>query len=83
MKWRRKRSKRRRWERNALISKYGAVCYYCELPFKSMKDITFDHAVPLSRGGFDEIENYRLAHFACNLLKNNMTEEEFKVYQDI
>lgn len=80
-KWNRNKSKRRRWERNALINKYGAVCFYCELPFAKMRDITLDHYVPISKGGLDELANYRLAHFRCNSLKSGMTPEEFEVYQ--
>lgn len=46
-----------------------------------MKDITFDHFLPVSKGGIDELENYRLAHSACNQLKANMTADEFKIFQ--
>lgn len=80
-KWRRNKSKTRRWQRNQLIQKYGAVCYICDLPFDKMKDITFDHHVPVSKGGFDELSNYRLAHYPCNQMKGNMTPEEFKIFQ--
>lgn len=57
------------------------MCYICSLPFASMKDITFDHLIPVSKGGTDEIENLRLAHYECNQLKNDMTPEEFSVFQ--
>ncbi len=80
-KWRRNKSLTRRWQRNALINKYGAVCHVCTIPFRSMKDITFDHHVPKDKGGTDEIENLRLAHYSCNQLKGNMTPEEFEVFQ--
>lgn len=46
-----------------------------------MKDITFDHIIPMSKGGDDYLENYQLAHFACNQLKNDMTPDEFKIFQ--
>ena len=78
-KWNRNKSKKRRWERNFLINKYGAVCYYCELPFEKMRDITIDHHVPTSKGGEDTLDNYRLAHFRCNMLKSDMTPEEFQI----
>lgn len=81
-KWRRNKSLKRRWQRNHLVAKYGFKCHYCELPFKSISEITFDHLIPLSRGGFDLLENYRLAHLSCNQLKGNMTEEEFAEFQD-
>jgi 5-methylcytosine-specific restriction endonuclease McrA len=80
-KWRRNRSLSRRWQKNHLINKYGAVCYYCGLAFEKKKDITFDHYVPTSKGGFDELSNLRLAHFACNHVKNNMLPEEFEIFQ--
>ncbi len=80
-KWRRNKSLTRRWQRNALIRRYGAICYYCEHPFASMKDITFDHALPISKGGTDELENLRLAHNECNFAKGVMTEEEFLEFQ--
>ena len=71
----------RRWQRNALITKYGAVCYICGMPFNSMKEITLDHLVPVSKGGIDELSNYGLAHLHCNQLKDNMTVEEFLIFQ--
>lgn len=80
-KWRRNRSLARRWQRNSLINRRGAECYYCGFAFLSMKDITFDHYIPLSKGGLDELENYRLAHLNCNQLKANMLPSEFEIFQ--
>lgn len=80
-KWRRNKSLTRRWQRNHLIAKYGFKCHLCTLPFKSMKDITFDHHVPVSKGGTDELENYRLAHDECNSEKADMTPEEWEIFQ--
>lgn len=80
-KWRRNKSLTRRWQKNHLIKKYGCICWICDLPFKSIKDITFDHYIPISKGGFDLLENYRLAHFHCNQLKADMTPEEFQEFQ--
>lgn len=81
MKWRRNLSLTRKWQRGHLINKYGNKCFICEKPFVSIKDITFDHLLPLSKGGFDEIDNYRLAHSECNQLKADMTPEEFLQFQ--
>jgi 5-methylcytosine-specific restriction endonuclease McrA len=80
-KWRRNKSKTRRWQRNHLINKFGNICYICEQKMESMKDMTIDHLIPFSRGGFDLLENYRLVHAHCNQLKANMTPEEFEVFQ--
>lgn len=80
-KWNRNKSNTRRWQRDHLINKFGAVCQICTKPFLSMKDITFDHIVPISKGGLDEISNFQLAHFHCNQTKNDMTMEEFLEFQ--
>lgn len=80
-KWRRNKSLTKRWQKNHLINKFGGVCYICGLPFASKKDITIDHLIPISKGGFDLLENYGIAHEHCNLLKNDMTLEEFAEFQ--
>ena len=80
-KWRRNKSLTKRWQKNHLIKKFGAICHICGLPFNDKKEITLDHLVPASRGGFDLLENYGLAHFLCNQSKGDMTEEEFKEFQ--
>lgn len=46
-----------------------------------MRDITFDHHVPMSKGGDDELDNLRLAHWMCNQIKGDMTPEEFEEFQ--
>lgn len=80
-KWKRNKSLTRRWQRNHLINKYGCVCHICNEPIIKMKEITFDHYIPTSKGGFDELDNYRLAHQKCNQLKDNMTPEQFEIFQ--
>jgi 5-methylcytosine-specific restriction endonuclease McrA len=32
---------------------------------------SLDHVVPISKGGTDEPENLKLAHFICNVRKGN------------
>ena len=80
-KWNRNKSKTRRWQRNVLVMKQDGKCAICEQPFESMKHITFDHIIPLSKGGDDLFENYQLAHFKCNQLKADMTPKEFEIFQ--
>lgn len=80
-KWKRVLSLPRRWQRNHLILKYGSICYLCGKPFKKMRDMTFDHWVPLSKGGTDGLENYRLSHERCNMLKADLTPEQFLEFQ--
>lgn len=54
------------------------VCAYC---LKSLDDTDVeehvDHAQPLSRGGYNEIENCVMSCADCNLQKNNKTPLEF------
>lgn len=80
-KWKRSKSLPRRWQRNHLIAKHGAICAICEKPFKKLKDVTIDHHIPLSKGGADDLDNYRLAHFDCNQLKADMLPDEFVKFQ--
>lgn len=80
-KWNRNKSKTRRWQRNHLIARHGSICQICKKPFEKMRDITFDHIVPVSQGGDDAIENLQLAHFKCNQLKDDMTPREFQIFQ--
>lgn len=80
-KWRRNLSNRRRWEKNHLIQKYGATCYLCNNPFEKSGDITFDHWMPVSKGGLDTIDNYRLAHYGCNHIKDDLTPEQYIEFQ--
>lgn len=80
-KWKRRVSLPRRWQRNHLVTKYGANCYLCKEALVKAKDITFDHWEPLSKGGTDTLGNYRLAHLDCNQLKGALTPEEFMEFQ--
>ena len=80
-KWKRNRSKKRRWQRNHLINRDGNVCKICDEPFLKMEDITIDHKIPVSKNGLDELDNYQLAHSWCNQTKDDMTPEEFDEFQ--
>lgn len=82
MKWKRVKSLPRRWQRNHLIAKYGNRCYLCKKPIENMKQITFDHWQPVSKGGTDDIENYRLSHLNCNQIKADLTPEQFIEFQN-
>lgn len=39
-------------------------------------DVHFDHILPVSRGGSDDITNLRVAHARCNMMKSWRTDEE-------
>lgn len=65
-----------------LAERDGLNCYLCNevidmaLPKTSKYGATIDHVVPLSRGGLDELDNLKLAHWTCNLAKSNKLVEE-------
>ena len=80
-KWNRNKSNKRRWQRNQLIEKQDGLCAICHEKFLSMKDVTFDHIIPISKGGDDELVNFQLAHLVCNQAKADMTPQEFKEFQ--
>lgn len=46
-----------------------------------MHEITIDHWIPLSKGGLDDLPNYRLAHDKCNSLKASLSPEEYQAFQ--
>lgn len=55
----------------------GWVCHICEkpvdpfLPGNHKEGATFDHVIPLSKGGSDEPDNLKLAHWICNIRKSD------------
>lgn len=61
--------------RQRLLKKQDGLCYYCMTAI-SIKTITFDHRVPVSRGGGNG-SNIVGACGDCNNAKGNRTEREF------
>lgn len=57
--------------------RYGDICYLCntqinwKLKWPALKSKSFDHMIPLARGGTHTYENIRLTHLACNMSKGN------------
>lgn len=50
--------------RRRLIARDGGDCWFCG---KAMgADVTIEHLVPKSKGGSNRLDNYALAHAACN-----------------
>jgi HNH endonuclease len=62
------------WLRSLVFRRDDYTCQYCgsrDLPLHC------DHAIPVSRGGSDELENLVTACKPCNLSKHNKTPEEW------
>lgn len=67
------------------IFNFGGQCYYCERPVeydtqRHARHPTRDHKTPKTRGGDNGKDNVTLACVACNHVKADMTEEEFRFF---
>ena len=51
------------------------TCQYCNTPF-STEELTFDHVIPVSRGGTKSWENIVTACIDCNRRKGGLTPVE-------
>ena len=59
-----------------LVWERGKRCAICGKKIKNLDDLTIDHIVPLAEGGKNVIENYQLAHKACNEAKGSLLPDE-------
>jgi 5-methylcytosine-specific restriction endonuclease McrA len=72
-----KDSKRRARHRRTVLRRYGWKCHICggwieqSVPKDHPESLTFDHVVPLSKGGSRGSSNLRPAHRICNTRKGN------------
>jgi hypothetical protein len=53
-------------KRLLLVERDGSDCWFCGKPLG--EDMTIEHLVPRSKGGVNHLDNYVLAHQACNAL---------------
>jgi len=60
----------------ALFRRDGHICMYCGEQHKHAQ-LTRDHIIPMSRGGYDSWENVVTACFRCNNQKGSQTPEEW------
>ena len=59
-----------------VLEDHGMVCSICTHPIEHKKQLTFDHVIPLARGGQHTTENLRPAHRRCNSWKGDRLPEE-------
>jgi 5-methylcytosine-specific restriction endonuclease McrA len=64
-----------KFSRANIYARDNYACQYCGHPFGS-EDLTFDHVVPVSRGGAKNWENIVTACVDCNRRKGGRTPEE-------
>lgn len=55
-----------------------AYCCLCGKPIYKIKDYNIEHLQPRSRGGRDDISNWRICHKTCNSKKGALTFDEYK-----
>lgn len=61
-------------------SEHGNICYYCGITIEDKNNITVDHRIPKSKGGSSEDENLVIACRRCNVEKDSMTEDQYKLF---
>ncbi|HWP50038.1 MAG TPA: HNH endonuclease [Candidatus Limnocylindrales bacterium] len=64
-----------KFSRKNVLIRDNYICQYCYQKFKIM-DLTLDHVIPLSRGGWDGWDNVVTACRSCNNRKGDDTPEE-------
>ena len=67
-----------RLSRRNIFERDDHRCQYCGTRH-SKQDLTIDHVLPRSRGGYDTWENLVLACVQCNMKKGNRTPEEARM----
>lgn len=60
-----------RQRRDAVVARWGRVCWLCGDVVLYDTQLTIDHVVPLAEGGRSGLDNLRPAHFSCNQLRAN------------
>jgi len=79
---RRKRRQDRRLTQATKVAKIkardGNECYLCNMPLTE-EDMTMEHLIPKSKGGSSRIDNLKLAHGRCNVLKGDRLIEELEL----
>lgn len=53
---------------DAILARDGYICWLCHRSVK-YSDLSFDHVIPLSKGGPHSPENIRVSHWKCNYRK--------------
>lgn len=56
---------------------FPVECFFCGVEIPNRYEHTYDHIVPLARGGRDRFDNLVDCCYRCNQLKADLTLEEF------
>lgn len=64
-----------------LLARSGGRCTYCTEPFDSNRLVTWDHIIPVTRGGTYSVGNLAPCCVSCNASKQNRTVTEWRLWQ--
>lgn len=62
--------------RRIIYNRYKGRCNICGDKL-SLKEMTLDHIIPISRGGDGSFSNLQCTCDSCNCMKHYLTQEEF------
>lgn len=57
---------RRQKVKKRLYDRDGGICHLCDRIVIWTEEVSFDHVIPLSKGGRKGAANLKLAHISCN-----------------
>jgi hypothetical protein len=78
---RQKKTKPHRISHDQVVRQYGSSCHICKEPIDlelartHRFGLTVDHVIPVNKGGNDELDNLRPAHWICNVKKSDKMPE--------
>lgn len=60
------------------IETQTAYCCLCGKLIRKKNEYNIEHLHPISRGGANDVSNWRISHKVCNSRKGALTLEEYK-----
>lgn len=61
--------------------RFDSTCYLWGLEIESVEEASWDHIVPLSKGGGDTDENLALTHSWCNSEKGDLSPFTYRIFR--
>lgn len=61
--------------------KIDSTCYLCGREIETLEQASWDHIIPLSKGGSDTEENLALTHDWCNSEKGDLSPFTYRIFR--